>query len=54
MKGSTLNIEVTRANELNSHGISEFHFLAETNPGEGFFVLKKLLLVVSYQEFFWR
>ena len=42
MKGATINIEITRANELNSYGLSEVDFMAETNPGEGFFKVKEI------------
>lgn len=40
MNGATLNIEVKRADELNSFGISSISFMAETNPGEGFHQVK--------------
>lgn len=42
MKGAKLNIEVKRANELNSYGVSSISFLAETNPGEGYFPVKEI------------
>lgn len=42
MKGASLNIQTSRAQELNSYGISEVAFMAETNPGEGFFKVKDI------------
>jgi DNA repair protein RecN (Recombination protein N) len=40
MTGSTLRISVTKALDLSSSGNSIINFMAETNPGEGFFKVK--------------
>ncbi len=42
MSGATVKIEVTKLDELNSNGQSSISFLAETNPGEGFFKIKDI------------
>jgi DNA repair protein RecN (Recombination protein N) len=42
MKGSTCDLKVRKLEALNSSGISQLDFLVETNPGEGFFPLKKV------------
>lgn len=42
MHEATLSIETKRSLELNQYGISDISFLAETNPGEGFFQVKEI------------
>jgi DNA repair protein RecN (Recombination protein N) len=40
MNGSTIKIDVLKNETLTSNGISQINFLAETNPGEGFYKVK--------------
>lgn len=42
MNGATIRIEVEKLTEFNDQGISQIHFLAETNPGEGYFKIKEI------------
>lgn len=42
MNGASLNITVNKADSLSSKGFSRVDFIAETNPGEGFFKVKEI------------
>ncbi len=42
MDGATIDIKVQKAKILGPHGISQVSFLAETNPGEGFHLVKDI------------
>jgi DNA repair protein RecN (Recombination protein N) len=42
MTGATLKINVTKSESLTSKGFSKIDFIAETNPGEGFFKVKEI------------
>ncbi|MEA9354703.1 AAA family ATPase [Bacteriovorax sp. PP10] len=42
MNGATLKINVTKNDHLGSKGFSKIDFIAETNPGEGFFKVKDI------------
>jgi DNA repair protein RecN (Recombination protein N) len=42
MNGATLKINVTKSETLGSKGYSKIDFIAETNPGEGFFKVKEI------------
>ncbi len=42
MTGATLKIEVQKLTELGDNGITQVQFLAETNPGEGYFKIKEI------------
>jgi DNA repair protein RecN (Recombination protein N) len=42
MNGATLKINVTKSDTLTSKGYSKIDFIAETNPGEGFFKVKEI------------
>ena len=42
MNGAMLVLEVSLATELSSSGLSKITFVAETNPGEGFFPVREI------------
>jgi DNA repair protein RecN (Recombination protein N) len=42
MNGATLKINVSKGESLGSKGFSKIDFIAETNPGEGFFKVKEI------------
>ena len=42
MNGATLKINLTKNNHLGNKGFSKIDFIAETNPGEGFFKVKEI------------
>lgn len=42
MTGATLNIQINECEALNKSGFSSISFLAQTNPGEGFFKIKEI------------
>ncbi len=42
MEGATVKIDITENDKLNEYGISQIAFNAETNPGEGFYEIKKV------------
>lgn len=42
MNGATLKINVNRSENLTNKGFSKIDFIAETNPGEGFFKVKEI------------
>ena len=42
MNGASLKIDLEQLNELSSTGITSLRFLAETNPGEGFYKIKDI------------
>jgi DNA repair protein RecN (Recombination protein N) len=42
MNGATLKINVVKSDSLSSKGFSRIDFIAETNPGEGFFKVKEI------------
>jgi DNA repair protein RecN (Recombination protein N) len=42
MNGATIRLETENINDLNETGNSKVHFMAETNPGEGFFKIKEI------------
>ncbi len=42
MNGATIRIEVEKLADFNDQGISQIQFLAETNPGEGYFKIKDI------------
>jgi DNA repair protein RecN (Recombination protein N) len=42
MNGATLNIQVNDTESLNRFGFSSISFMAQTNPGEGFFKIKEI------------
>jgi DNA repair protein RecN (Recombination protein N) len=37
MKGATFKVDITNAQEYNENGLTQVSFIAETNPGEGYF-----------------
>jgi hypothetical protein len=37
MAGATIKMVIERAPEINENGCSKIDFIAETNPGEGFY-----------------
>ena len=39
---ATIKIELSKQQELNSTGMSQIHFQAETNPGEGYYHIKDI------------
>ncbi|MFA6237293.1 MAG: AAA family ATPase [Bacteriovorax sp.] len=42
MKGASLKINVTKSETLGPKGFSKIDFIAETNPGEGYFKVKEI------------
>jgi len=42
MNGASLELKVTKLENLNNFGISSLSFLAQTNPGEGYFKVKDI------------
>lgn len=42
MIGATIKIELTKTQDINKNGLSNINFLAETNPGEGFYKIKDI------------
>ena len=42
MNGATIKLEVEKTDELNETGLTRACFIAETNPGEGFFKIKEI------------
>lgn len=42
MNGATLKINVNKSENLTNKGFSKIDFIAETNPGEGFFKVKEI------------
>lgn len=42
MNGATIKLEIEKLSELNETGFSRAFFIAETNPGEGFFKIKDI------------
>jgi DNA repair protein RecN (Recombination protein N) len=42
MNGATIKLELEKLEELNDTGLSRAYFMAETNPGEGFFKIKDI------------
>lgn len=42
MKGATIKIELEKAQVLQKNGLSHIHFKAETNPGEGYYLIKEI------------
>ncbi len=42
MNGATIRIVTSKLTELNSKGCTRLDFMAETNPGEGFFKVKEI------------
>lgn len=42
MNGATLKLEVEKLDELNENGMTRSYFMAETNPGEGYFKIKDI------------
>ena len=42
MNGATLKLEVEKLDTINESGLSKAFFIAETNPGEGFFKIKDI------------
>lgn len=42
MKGATLKIEIIKVDEFLETGLTKINFLAETNPGEGYFKIKDI------------
>ncbi len=42
MKGATIKIELSKNNDLTRNGLTNINFLAETNPGEGFYRIKDI------------
>lgn len=42
MNGATLKLEVEKLDELTEFGITRSYFMAETNPGEGYFKIKDI------------
>ncbi len=42
MNGATLKLEVEKLDEITEHGITRSYFIAETNPGEGYFKIKDI------------
>ncbi len=42
MVGATIKIDLTKKDELSANGITDIKFLAETNPGEGFYKVKDI------------
>lgn len=42
MKGATLELRLSLVDDLTSNGLSRIEFMAETNPGDGFFKVKEI------------
>lgn len=42
MKGAQIDLRLSKSEQLNSYGISNLEFYAQTNPGEGFFPIKDI------------
>jgi DNA repair protein RecN (Recombination protein N) len=42
MKGATIKVDIKRTSTLNQTGFSDVDFIAETNPGEGFYKVKDI------------
>ncbi len=42
MEGATIRLEVAMTNDLGSKGITALEFMAQTNPGEGFYRVKEI------------
>jgi DNA repair protein RecN (Recombination protein N) len=42
MDGADIRLELERGEELTDHGYTRLNFLAQTNPGEGFFRVKEI------------
>lgn len=42
MNGATIRLEIEKLDELSDTGLSRAFFIAETNPGEGFFKIKDI------------
>lgn len=42
MNGATIKLEIEKLDELTETGMSRAYFIAETNPGEGFFKIKDI------------
>lgn len=42
MSGATIKINLIKTSQLNAKGCSKVEFIAETNPGEGFFKVKEI------------
>lgn len=42
MNGATIKMVIEEVSEFNDFGITKAHFIAETNPGEGFFKIKDI------------
>ncbi len=42
MNGATLKLEVEKLEEISESGITRSYFMAETNPGEGYFKIKDI------------
>lgn len=42
MNGATIRLELEKLQELNDTGVTRAYFMAETNPGEGFFKIKDI------------
>lgn len=42
MNGATIRLEIEKGEELTESGFSKVQFLAETNPGEGYFKIKEI------------
>lgn len=42
MKGARIRFDIVQRENLNSSGMSDINFCAETNPGEGFFLIKDI------------
>lgn len=42
MQGATIQFKIMRSEQLSTSGFSEIQLISETNPGEGFFLLKDI------------
>lgn len=42
MEGATIRLEVSQTNDLGPKGITAIEFMAQTNPGEGFYRVKEI------------
>lgn len=42
MEGADIRLELERSSELSDNGFTRLNFLAQTNPGEGFFKVKEI------------
>lgn len=42
MNGAQIDIQLSKIDELNKYGLSNIDFMAETNPGEGFYRIKDI------------